>query len=159
LIFVGHPDAGDLLQSMKAGILEMPDLFAINKADLGEGAARAAQELASGLALSREASADTERPVLLISARDGTGIDALVDAAERHRDALAERGELRDRRRRFRDRFVVERLETRYGSFGLEALGGRPALLDRIGADPAASGAALCDRLGREIEAALQKPD
>jgi LAO/AO transport system kinase len=159
LIFVGHPDAGDVLQSMKAGILEMPDIFAINKADIGESAARAAQELAAGLDLSPNAGAERERPVLLISARDRTGIDELVDAAHRHRRSLETSGELRTRRARFRDRFVLESLEARYGSFGIETLGGRPGLLERLGKDPEASGSALCDRLGREIETSLRKTD
>jgi LAO/AO transport system kinase len=157
LIFVGHPDAGDLLQSMKAGILEMPDLFAINKADLGESAARAAQELASGLALA--GSPETrERPVLLVSARDGTGVAELVDASERHRRAQRSSGELEARRARFRDRFVLETLGARYGSYGLERFGGRARLQQRIRGDRASSGSALCDALGREIESALRKP-
>ena len=159
LVFVGHPDSGDLLQSMKAGVLEMPDIFAINKADIGESAARAAQELASGLALSSNAGAERERPVLLISARDNTGIDELVDATYRHRRALEASGDLRTRRAKFRDRFVRESLEARYGSFGIDAIGGRPGLIERLGAEPTASGSALCDRLGREIEFALRKTD
>ena len=159
LIFVGHPDAGDLLQSMKAGILEMPDIFAINKADIGESAARAAQELAAGLDLSPDAGAKIERPVLLISARDNTGIDELVDAAHRHRRALEASGEMRTRRAQFRDRFILESLEARYGSFGIDTLGGRTGLLERLGKDREASGSALCDRLGREIETSLRKSD
>jgi LAO/AO transport system kinase len=159
LIFVGQPDAGDLLQSMKAGILEMPDIFAINKADIGESAARAVQELRSGLDLSTDAGAECERPVLLISARDSTGIDELVDAAYRHRRALEASGEMRTRRAQFRDRFVLESLEARYGSFGIETLGGRPGLIERLEREPEASGSALCDRFGREIETSLRKTD
>jgi LAO/AO transport system kinase len=159
LIFVGHPDAGDLLQSMKAGILEMPDIFAINKSDIGESAARAAQELASGLHLSPDSGAEHERPVLLISARDGTGIDELVDAAYRHRRALEASGDLRARRTKFRDRFVLESLEARYGSYGIETIGGRAALNERLVKDPEASGSSLCDRFGREIESSLRKTD
>jgi LAO/AO transport system kinase len=159
LIFVGHPDAGDLLQSMKAGILELPDIFAINKADLGESAARAAQELASGLDLSHAAGAPQKRPVLVISARDGRGIDELVAAALQHRREQVASGDLEARRAKFRDRFVLESLEARYGSFGVATLGGRAGLLERIRADPDASGSSLGDRIGREIEAALRKPD
>jgi len=159
LIFVGQPDAGDLLQSMKAGILELPDIFVINKADIGESAARAARELASGLDLSPGSGKQRERPVLLVSARDGTGIDELVDAAHRHRRALEASGDLRTRRAKFRDRFVLESLEARYGSFGIESIGGRHGLIERLGEDPEASGSALCDRFGREIEASLRKGD
>jgi LAO/AO transport system kinase len=159
LIFVGHPDAGDMLQSMKAGILEMPDIFAINKADIGESAARTAQELASGLDLSPKAGAETERPVLLVSARDNTGIDELVDAAYRHRRALEASGDLRTRRTKFRDRFVLKSLEDRYGSYGIETIGGKAVLNERLVKDPETSGSSLCDRFGREIETSLRKTD
>ena len=97
--------------------------------------------------------------MLLISARDNTGIDELVDAAHRHRRALEASGELRARRAQFRDRFVSESLDARYGSFGIETLGGRSGLLERLADEPEASGSALCDRLGREIEASLRKTD
>jgi len=103
--------------------------------------------------------AKRERPVLLISARDNTGIDELVDATYRHRRALEASGDLMTRRAKFRDRFVRESLEARYGSFGIDAIGGRPGLIERLGAEPTASGSALCDRLGREIEFALRKTD
>jgi LAO/AO transport system kinase len=155
LVFVAQPDAGDLLQSMKAGVLEVPDVFVVNKADLGDSAARAARELESGLALSGPA-AGAERPVLVISARDGTGIDALVDAIDAHLAEQRANGNLAQRRARFRDRSVLESLESRYGNFGLDMLGGRKAAAERIRASPNESAARLADDLGREIEAALK---
>ena len=158
LVFVAQPDAGDLLQSMKAGILEVPDLFAVNKADLGDSAARTARELESGLALSGGSGSAAQRPVLVVSALDGTGIDALVDAIDAHHAEQRANGNLAVRRSRFRDRSVLESLESRYGSFGLDTLGGRDATLERIRASPNESAARLALDLGREIEAALKTP-
>ena len=51
LVYVAQPGAGDILQYMKAGVLELPDVFAVNKADLGLPAERTAQELRRGLAV------------------------------------------------------------------------------------------------------------
>src|SRR5262249_30908043 len=126
--FVAQPGAGDVLQFMKAGVLEHPDVFAVNKADLGSAAERTASELEAGLALAAEASRGWRRPVLLVSARDGRGIDALVDALDAHRAHLVASGELCQRRLRGWAAFVVGALERRYGSHGLERVGGRAAV-------------------------------
>jgi LAO/AO transport system kinase len=158
LVYVGHPDAGDTLQFMKAGILELPDILVVNKADLGESALRTASELESGLALSRREDTGWSPRVLLVSARDGTGVDELVDAIDTHRRQQEESGELRTRRRRHLEAFVLETLENRYGSYGVEALGGPQAVLDRVRNEDAASGFALASELGREIEEALHEP-
>jgi len=158
LVFVGHPDAGDTLQSMKAGILELPDVFVVNKADLGASARRAARELASGLGLSPREGSESERPVLLVSARDGTGVEELLLALETHRDRQLASGALRARRARSREAFVVETLTNRYGSHGVETLGGPEGLRGRVRAEPDASGFALAAALGHEIEERLRKP-
>ena len=49
LVYVANPGAGDMLQFMKAGLIELPDVFAVNKADLGPAAERTASELEAGL--------------------------------------------------------------------------------------------------------------
>ena len=51
LVYVVNPGTGDFLQFMKAGILEVPDIIVVNKADLGAEAARTAGDLESGLSL------------------------------------------------------------------------------------------------------------
>lgn len=152
LVYVGHPDAGDALQFMKAGILELPDLFAVNKADLGEAAVRTARELAAAI------DGDAPSRVLLTSAREGTGIRALALALDAHRQEQEESGLLLARRRRGRDAFVLETLENRYGSYGIDAIGGREAAQKRLRSEDSASGFALADALGREIEEVLREP-
>jgi len=154
LLFVAQPGAGDVLQFMKAGILEHPDVFAVNKADLGALAERTASELAAGVSLGAHAPSTWQAPVLLVSARDGTGVDALLDALERHRGHLVASGELGERRRRSRGAYVVDALERRYGSYGIEKVGGRDAV--RARADSArGAGFEITRELGREIEAAI----
>jgi LAO/AO transport system kinase len=157
VVYVAQPDAGDTLQFMKAGVLEHPDLFVVNKADLGPAAERTARELESAIALGGR-QAGWSPPVILTSARDGAGIGTLVDALGAHRRFLEESGELAARRRRGLEGFVCESLSRRYGSYGIERLGGEAVLLDRLREAHGNSGFALVEALGREIEAALGKP-
>jgi LAO/AO transport system kinase len=157
LVYVAQPGAGDLLQFMKAGLLELPDVFAVNKADIGPAAERTAAELEAGIALGERAPGGWEPPVVLLSARDGTATDALLAALEAHRAHLLAGGALAARRRRGRDTFVQGALLARYGSFGVEALGGGGAVGQRLREAPQAPGFALVETLGREIEEALRK--
>jgi len=94
LVFVAQPAAGDLIQFMKAGILEWPDIFFVNKSDLGDAATRTAAELRAGLELGRRRDAEFAPPVLTGSARDGVGIDELIDALDAHREHLLGSGAL-----------------------------------------------------------------
>jgi LAO/AO transport system kinase len=139
---------------MKAGVLELPDVFVVNKADQGALAERTARELEAGLGLAER---DAGARVVLASARDGRGIDAVLAALDAHGEAVRSSGRLVERRRRGRDRFALAALRARYGSYGLEAIGGEAALADRLAGEPDASGFALAARLGREIEEALRK--
>jgi LAO/AO transport system kinase len=85
------PGLGDAIQMAKAGILEVADLFAVNKADR-EGAAEVQRELRQMLHLG--AARPWDPPVLATAASDGTGIDELWAEIERHRAWLAETGAL-----------------------------------------------------------------
>jgi LAO/AO transport system kinase len=158
LVFVAQPGAGDSLQFMKAGILELPDVFLVNKADLGAVAQRTASELGSGLGLAAARSDGWQPPVLLASARDGTGIEALVEAIESHHRHATETGALATKRLAGRVHAVGEALVLRYGSFGLERVGGRDALAMRVAEADEESVASLVHGLGQEIEDALDKP-
>ena len=65
---------------------------------------------------------------------------------------------LRERRRRRGESWVLDGLERRYGSYGVERCGGREALRARLAAGPRASSFARLPQLAREIEDALRKP-
>ena len=153
-VYVAEPGAGDALQFMKAGILELPDLFAVNKADR-EDAARTASELASSLGLSERERDGWTPPVLLVSARDRRGIEELALALERHREHLLASGKLAQRRRRARESFVVEALLRRYGSYGVARVGGAEGVCKRV-AEAGASSFALVREMGGEIEQSLR---
>jgi LAO/AO transport system kinase len=99
VVVVLVPEAGDAVQVMKAGLLEIADVFVVNKADR-DGAERMQSELVQMLHL-RPPSA-WQIPVLLTQATTGVGIDAVMAALSRHREFLAtDSGRpLRDARRR-----------------------------------------------------------
>jgi len=156
LVWVAQPGAGDLLQYMKAGVLELPDVVAVNKNDLGALAERTASELAAGLSLA-ERTEDWSPPLVRLSARDGSGLAELEDALARHRAWLGEGGRLAARRRRGRDAGVRDSLVREYGRAGIEAAGGLAAIDDRLRREPDAPGFALSARLAEEIEAAQRR--
>ena len=159
LLFVAQPGAGATLQFMKAGVLELPDLFAVNKSDLGALAERTARELEATISLSARAESDWRAPVVLCSARDGVGIDTLVDTLDAHFESQLQNGALARRRREGGVTLVLDALGRRYGSHGVERIGGEGALRARFeGASPNAPGFASLAALEAEIEAALRAP-
>jgi LAO/AO transport system kinase len=95
-VVVLAPGLGDAVQMAKAGILEVADVFVVNKSDR-DGAGEVARELRQMLHLG--AARDWDPPVLNVSALERTGIDALWDAIEEHKTAVAESGALAAKRR------------------------------------------------------------
>ncbi|MFJ9518383.1 methylmalonyl Co-A mutase-associated GTPase MeaB [Kitasatospora sp. NPDC101801] len=94
------PGMGDGIQAAKAGILEIGDVFVVNKADR-DGADATARELNHMLGLGESRGAgDWRPPIVKTVAARGEGIDEVVEALEKHRAWLAETGELAVRRRR-----------------------------------------------------------
>jgi LAO/AO transport system kinase len=96
VVVVTVPGLGDDIQAIKAGILEIADLFVINKADR-EGADRTARDLEMMLGLA-DPHPEWLPPVLRTVASRGEGIDELLAAVERHREDLATSGALAARR-------------------------------------------------------------
>ena len=95
VLLVLMPGSGDAVQALKAGIMEIPDVIAINKMD-HPAAKTMAQEVRSIVALDP----DRERrpAILLTEALRGEGVPELWDALRQRRQALEERGELAVRR-------------------------------------------------------------
>jgi len=144
---VVQPASGDVLQFLKAGIMEIPDVLVVTKADLGAVASRAVADLGTAL---RSLGADT--PVLAVSsAAPPRGIDALADALEVHRAGL----DLSVRRLRSRRRHALADFAAEHGERGLRALGGTRAaerwLADQ---DPGLDVASLERLLARRAAAA-----
>jgi LAO/AO transport system kinase len=95
------PGAGDELQGIKKGIIEIADALAVNKCD-GDNVARAeraAGEYRAALRLFRHASPSWDPPVLTVSALEARGMDEVWRVIEAHRAALGATGELAQKRR------------------------------------------------------------
>ena len=94
-------NAGDDLQAIKKGIVELADVIVYNKRDLDPMAAdRAMKQMAGALTLLRPMSANWKPPVLAVSALQGSGIAQLWDTVVRCRDTIAASGELAQKRKR-----------------------------------------------------------
>lgn len=117
--------AGDELQAVKRGLLELADVLAVNKADgPGEQAARlAAAELRRALPLLAPTRTDGPPPVMTVSALTGAGVDGLWDRIVEHRRLLESSGGLARRRAGGRlawmqvllERGLLEQFESRPG--------------------------------------------
>jgi len=114
---VVQPGSGDVLQFLKSGIMEIPDVLVVTKADLGDVAVRARADLQSALR-----SLDSRSVVVSVSSvAPPAGIDELVDALDAHRAQL----DLGERRVRSRRMHALADYAAEYGDRGLRALGGR----------------------------------
>ncbi|MEU6127418.1 methylmalonyl Co-A mutase-associated GTPase MeaB [Streptomyces sp. NPDC047123] len=92
------PGMGDGIQAAKAGILEIGDLYVVNKADR-DGADATARELNHMLGLGESRGpGDWRPPIVKTVAARGEGIDEVVEALEKHRAWMEERGVLQERR-------------------------------------------------------------
>jgi LAO/AO transport system kinase len=137
-VVVTTPVTGDSVQILKAGILEIADIFVVNKADI-PGAAKVASELRD-LARQTKTGKGWRPPVIQTIGTKGEGIDELLEAVEHHYTAIANDGDLEVRRRaRLRaeiEAIVVERAAERArraledGTMGSELSG------DLRGVDP-----------------------
>lgn len=100
-VVVATPGMGDAVQANKAGLLELADLFVVNKADL-PGANTVRRDLEIMLDLSHATGHDQHtgmRPeILMTSALTGEGANEMWEAVVRHRDAIRENGQLDERR-------------------------------------------------------------
>ncbi|MCH7933039.1 MAG: methylmalonyl Co-A mutase-associated GTPase MeaB [Gemmatimonadetes bacterium] len=96
VVVVLVPESGDGIQAMKAGLMEIADIFVVNKADR-PGADHVLNDLQSALHL--RAGGAWAIPVLKTVAQTGEGVPELLDAVDRHREHLEESGELEVRRR------------------------------------------------------------
>ena len=89
------PGAGDDIQAIKAGIIEIADILVVNKADR-PGADEAVKDLRQMLNLGTPRN-DWRTPVLKTSSQNNTGIDELIEAVQKHRDWAAQSGEAQKR--------------------------------------------------------------
>jgi len=131
--FVAQPASGDVLQFLKAGILEIPDVFVVNKMDLGSLARRAKADLRAALMTAAQASGGSAPPsIVATSAATGSGIADLVQAADVHFESLVRTDGLRARRLAGDAAWTLRFFERRHGEAAIEKLGGRSVVQSRI---------------------------
>lgn len=115
---VVQPGSGDVLQFLKSGIMEIPDVLVVTKSDLGQVATRALADLRSALAA---LGSPPTAVVAVSSIAPPSGIEELVQALDAHRAGL----DLRARRVRSRRMHALADFVAEYGDRGLRGLGGR----------------------------------
>jgi len=133
-LVLAAPGTGDAIQAAKAGILEVADIFVVNKSDQ-PGAQEAVRDLRTMIAMARRGEGDWKPPIVTTTATTGEGITDLTARLDAHWSWLASSGE-RDRRRLARARaeitaLAVAALAVRMGGLpngtGLDSLAARVA--------------------------------
>jgi LAO/AO transport system kinase len=124
------PGLGDDIQAIKAGILEIGDIFVVNKADR-EGADRTARELATMLEFRPAAEGSWNPRVLKTEAQRGTGIEELVGEILLHRDHLLSSGTINDFLRERNERHFMDILRDGLFKRALDYMS-PDATLDRV---------------------------
>jgi LAO/AO transport system kinase len=112
------PGMGDGIQAAKAGILEVGDVFVVNKADR-DGADQVVRDLRGAIRLAERSPGDWREPIVKTVASRGEGLDEVVAAVDKHRAWMQRGGELdRRRRRRVRDEIEAIAVTALRGRFG-----------------------------------------
>jgi LAO/AO transport system kinase len=117
---VVQPGGGDVLQFLKSGIMEIPDVLVVTKADLGAVAQRSRRDLHAAL---RSLGARDTKIVAVSSLAPATGLDELVAALDEHRARI----DVGERRLGARRASALADYVAEHGERGLRALGGRRA--------------------------------
>ena len=139
---VVQPGSGDALQFLKAGIMEIPDVLVVTKADLGQTAQRARRDLHAAL----RSLGEPTKVVAVSSIPPPSGIDELIEALDQHRAGL----DLPASRTRTRRLGALADFVAENGEKGLRAVGGRRAAVKWLEEqDAAAPQAALVEALER----------
>jgi LAO/AO transport system kinase len=115
---VVQPGSGDVLQFLKSGIMEIPDVLVVTKSDLGQIAARALSDLRAAL---RSLGSRETAVVAVSSVAPPTGIEELIGALDAHQAGL----DIPARRARSRRLHAIADFAAEYGDRGLRAVGGR----------------------------------
>jgi len=117
-----QPGSGDSLQFMKAGVMELPDVVCVTKADMGDPARRALADVAGALTLSARRGDAWIAPVVLVSSTAGTGLDDLAAAVAAHAAWLDDAGRRAALRAAQARHWVEDAIRVRFGLRGLAAV-------------------------------------
>ncbi len=131
VVFVVQPGSGDALQFMKAGIMEIPDILVINKADQKKLAAKAKIDLETVAVYSGFNESGWKSEIIMVSALEGWGHDQLTQSLFDHFSFLKDTC-LTKKRRFNRVQWILMMFKERFGMFGIETLGGESSVLKQI---------------------------
>ena len=154
VVVVVQPGSGDVLQFLKSGIMETPDVLVVTKADLGQIATSTRRDLSAALRSLGSAPGETKTHVLAVSSLSPVqGIEELVEAMDEHRFAV----DIPERRLRARRAGALLDFADEYGERGVRALGGRRGA-ERLlaGQAPGLDGQALVEVLEHALEHAAK---
>lgn len=142
VVVVVQPGSGDTLQFLKAGIMEIPDVLTVTKADLGTIAQRTVRDLQSAL----RSLGEHETEIVTVSSLDPpTGIEQLVAATDQHMARLDLSSSRCERRRQS----ALSQFTETQGTLALKRLGGRKSALDLLAKQPS-------DQATSELTTALE---
>jgi LAO/AO transport system kinase len=131
VVSVVQPGSGDVLQFMKAGIMEIPHILVMNKADRKSLAEKSKNDLEAVASIATTDMEGWNLALSMTSALEGWGVDALVTAIEKHGFYLNEKN-ISEKRRQNRIKWVHMIFRERFGSFGVDMLGGEKNILGRL---------------------------
>lgn len=117
-----QPGSGDSLQFMKAGIMELPDVVSVTKADMGALARRAASDVEGALSLGSAAQTSWKVPVCLVSSQTGEGVSELLENTSTHQSFLENTGNLSIRRAQQHVAWFEDMVRTEFGQSGVACL-------------------------------------
>ena len=117
-----QPGSGDSLQFMKAGVMELPDIVVVTKADIGAPARRAKADVQGALSLALRKQENWKVPVLMVSSPTGEGLPELIESVDLHRDDLMESGRFAVQRDEQSQIWLRDRVQRKFGDVGLAAL-------------------------------------
>jgi len=146
------PGTGDEVQALKAGIMEIADIFVVNKADR-EGADRLASAVEANLALQMYTQGEWRPPIMKTVATSGRGVGELADMIDRYRAYASQTQAVRRRTRsEWRLREIVSQRFMDHLEKTVLAAGELDALVDRIAARELDPYSAAADLLRRAIK-------
>src|SRR5262249_36029741 len=151
------PGTGDEVQALKAGIMEIADIFVVNKADR-EGADRLVAAVEANLALQQYASGEGRPPVLKTVATSGAGVEELAATIEKfRRHSQGQESARRRTRSEYRLRELVSQRFMQHLEQDILAPGELAAMVERIASRELDPYTAAADLVGRTIGASTQR--
>lgn len=123
VVFCVQPGSGDSLQFMKAGIVEIPHVALVTKADMGKAAQRALADLKGALSLSEQGKDQWPVAVTSVAASEREGIDGFIEILDRHMTWLRETEALDAARHAQAELWLRAAVRERFGRDGLKRAG------------------------------------